>query len=57
MKQCKIHRWRLGAGIAKFTAEGLSVTEYTVVWCERCDKRIKAYQEPKGFEKWRGTFK
>ncbi len=47
MKECKRHRWRLGAGSAYITKEGKLETEYTHVWCEKCDKKLKAYHNSK----------
>lgn len=49
MKECKRHRWRVGAktGKVRIAEDGKIVTEYTHIWCERCDKTLKAYHDAK----------
>lgn len=52
-KECKRHRWRVGAGSAKLNNDGKFETEYTNIWCERCNKTLKAYHNSKGtFEEY-----
>lgn len=41
MKECKRHRWRVGSGIAGFIKGKIIKTKLNI-WCENCDKKIKA---------------
>jgi len=39
---CKNHKWRAGSGNAEIV-NGKLVTTSLNIWCENCDKKIKAY--------------
>jgi len=41
MKECKRHKWRIGAGIAEFVKGRLKKVGLHI-WCEKCNKKIKA---------------
>ena len=41
MKECKRHKWRVGSGIGEFINKKLVTTKLNI-WCERCNKKIKA---------------
>lgn len=45
MKECKRHKWRVGSGIAEFIVGEIKATGFNI-WCEKCDKKIKAKYEP-----------
>jgi len=40
--ECKRHRWRVGAKTAGFNSDGKIVVSHLNIWCEKCDKKIKA---------------
>ena len=41
MEECKRHKWRVGSKNAELV--GKKIIPLTLnIWCERCDKRIKA---------------
>ena len=42
MKECKRHRWRVGSSNAVLKGKKI-IKESLNIWCEKCDKRIKAY--------------
>ena len=44
--QCKRHRWRVGASNAAIVDKKI-VKETLNIWCEKCDKKIKAYYNSK----------
>ncbi len=47
-KECKQHRWRCGAKTGRvIITKGEIIPEYTYIWCERCDKTLKAYHHAK----------
>jgi len=39
--ECKRHSWRVGSGIGELINKKLVTTKLNI-WCERCDKKIKA---------------
>lgn len=39
-KECK-HKWRVGSGIGNFIDKKLVTTKLNI-WCEKCNKKIKA---------------
>ena len=41
MKECKRHKWRVGSKEANLIGGELIIFQQNI-WCERCDKRIKA---------------
>ncbi len=40
-EECKRHKWRVGAGIGEIINKKIVTTKLNI-WCERCDKVIKA---------------
>jgi len=40
-KECKRHKWRIGAGVGELIGKKLITTKLNI-WCEKCDKIIKA---------------
>lgn len=49
MKNCKKHRWRVGAGVGEIRNLKLVTTSLNI-WCEKCGKKIVAYYFPKDVE-------
>lgn len=45
MKECKRHKWRVGSGIGELIGKRLIKTKLNI-WCEKCDKKIKASYFP-----------
>lgn len=41
MKECKRHKWRVGSGIAELMNKKIITTKLNI-WCEKCNKKIKA---------------
>ena len=39
--ECKRHNWRVGSGIGELINKKFVTTKLNI-WCERCDKKIKA---------------
>ena len=50
MKECKRHRWRVGAEIGTIQKNTIG-SEGKYIWCERCNKKIKAYYNKLRFKK------
>lgn len=46
MKECKRHKWRVGAGIGELV-KGKLKTVGLHIWCEKCNKKIKARYDGK----------
>ena len=44
-KECKRHKWRVGSSNAKIVDKKI-VKDTLNIWCENCDKKIKAKYEP-----------
>ena len=42
MKECKRHRWRVGSSNAVLKDKKI-IKKSLNIWCEKCDKKIKAY--------------
>ena len=42
MKECKKHKWRVGSSNAVLKDKKI-IKESLNIWCEKCDKKIKAY--------------
>ena len=39
--ECKRHKWRVGSGIGELINKKIVTTKLNI-WCEKCDKVIKA---------------
>jgi len=50
--ECKRHRWRVGSNNGTII-KGKVVKTSLNIWCERCDKKLKAYYLPN----WKLKFK
>lgn len=46
MKECKRHSWRVGSFIGYFIGKQIRKKGINI-WCENCNKKIKAYYKPK----------
>jgi len=45
MIECKRHKWRVGSFIGGVKNKRI-VKVGINIWCEKCDRRIKAYYKP-----------
>ncbi len=43
-RECR-HKWRVGSGIGELVNKRIITTKLNI-WCEKCDKRIKARYSP-----------
>ena len=39
--ECKRHKWRVGSGVAELINKEIVTTKLNI-WCEKCNKKIKA---------------
>lgn len=49
-KECKKHKWRVGSGVAELIDKTI-ITTCLNIWCENCDKKIKARYFPSFYTK------
>ena len=54
-KICKRHRWRVGSGVGEMIGKKLIETKLNL-WCERCDKKMIAYNHPRDWFKLTALF-
>lgn len=50
IKECKRHQWRIGAGIGGIV-NGKLKTIGLNIWCWKCGKVIRAYNDVQGISK------